>query len=334
MTYIVLINWNGWSDTIECLESLLKIEGTEYRIIVCDNGSEDESLEKLQEWANGRCFASAPLHDLKQFSQPLSSKPIQYHLFDIQLIEQIEHELEHRLTFIDCRKNLGFAAANNVAIRLALKQTDMNAVWLLNNDTVIRPDSLLMLEEKSKLSPGQGMIGSTIYYYHEKDKVQAYGGARYFPSIGLAMHIGRLKPIPNDACESRIEKQMSYVMGAAMYVTRDFIETIGLMSESYFLYYEEIDWALRAKPQFSLGYASKSIVYHKAGASIKSSNKIRKRDIRSDYYLMKNRIKVTQRFFPHYMISVKLFLLLESLYRISVGRFENAMMILKLVFKK
>ena len=45
--YIVIVNWNGWLDTIECLESLLRNNYASYRIIVCDNDSDDDSREKL-----------------------------------------------------------------------------------------------------------------------------------------------------------------------------------------------------------------------------------------------------------------------------------------------
>ena len=53
-----------------------------------------------------------------------------------------------------------------------------------------------------------------------------------------------------------------------MLSSRVFLEDVGLMEESYFLYFEELDWAMRAKKAFKLGYARESVVYHKEGASI------------------------------------------------------------------
>ena len=50
---IIILNWNGWEDTIECLESLYQITYPNYDVIVVDNGSEDESIEKIKEYCEG-----------------------------------------------------------------------------------------------------------------------------------------------------------------------------------------------------------------------------------------------------------------------------------------
>ena len=47
MVYIILVNYNGCEDTIECVQSLSEMDYEEYRIVVVDNGSSDDSLEKL-----------------------------------------------------------------------------------------------------------------------------------------------------------------------------------------------------------------------------------------------------------------------------------------------
>ena len=47
---ICILNWNGWQDTIECLESVLSMNYTNYLTVVADNGSMNESLEKLHAW--------------------------------------------------------------------------------------------------------------------------------------------------------------------------------------------------------------------------------------------------------------------------------------------
>ena len=52
LTHIILVNWNGGSDTVECLESLLRLKG-EFTVTVCDNGSVDGSIERIIKWADG-----------------------------------------------------------------------------------------------------------------------------------------------------------------------------------------------------------------------------------------------------------------------------------------
>lgn len=48
LVYIVIINWNGWRDTMQCIDSLRKLTYPLYRVVVIDNGSTDESVSKLQ----------------------------------------------------------------------------------------------------------------------------------------------------------------------------------------------------------------------------------------------------------------------------------------------
>lgn len=45
---IIIINWNGWKDTLECLESLFQINYPNFDVILVDNASEDDSLEKTR----------------------------------------------------------------------------------------------------------------------------------------------------------------------------------------------------------------------------------------------------------------------------------------------
>lgn len=330
VTYIVLVNWNGWQDTLECLESVFHLHGDHYRVVVCDNGSEDGSLERIRAWAEGKIAAEAGAAAMAAFSHPHCTKPVA-----VQNLSRQEAErgvpASAPLILVDCAENLGFAGGNNVGLRLALQQADMDSAWLLNNDTVVDSNALLALREKAAKVPNIGIIGSTVIYYNAPDRVQAFGGARYFPCIGLAMHIGRFRNRLREVSEDRVEAQLTYILGASMFVTRRFLETVGLMSEDYFLYYEELDWAVRARARFRLGYAQMSRVFHKAGASIGSSNKSSRRSLLSDQYLMANRLRITHRYFPRCLPGVRVFLLAEWLVRKLRGRTDQAEMIWGLI---
>ena len=330
-SYIILVNWNGWKDTLECLESIFHLATDDFCVIVCDNGSTDNSLEKIKEWAAGTREASVSLKSMEQYSMPKKEKPIPYQLLTKHHAEQGGARRKTQLVLIDCEKNLGFAGGNNVGIRFSLSQEDMAWCWLLNNDTVIERNALTELIKKMTIRSNAGIAGSTVVYYHQPDKVQAFGGARYFPCLGVAMHIGRFRNHRHIVNELQIEKRMAYVMGASMFISRSFIKKIGLMSEDYFLYYEELDWALRAKKDFEHVYAQDSIVFHKAGSSIGSSNSSSQRSLLADYYLMSNRLKITENFFPHCLISVRMFLFFELCIRLLQGRFKKANMIWLLI---
>ena len=51
--YVVMLNWNGWRDTIACLEALFASQDVTLRAVVCDNASSDCSLEQIAAWADG-----------------------------------------------------------------------------------------------------------------------------------------------------------------------------------------------------------------------------------------------------------------------------------------
>ena len=89
-----------------------------------------------------------------------------------------------------------------------------------------------------------------------------------------------------------------------MMSSRRFLAEVGLMAEDYFVFYEEIDWAIRARRGgFRLGYASRAIVYHKEGASIGSGTGER-RSAFAEYFGMRNKLRFTWRFYPWALPSV------------------------------
>ena len=59
MTYIILLNYNNWPDTLACLQSLFAMPGSDYRVVVCDNASQDGSLERIRECSARRCRCPA-----------------------------------------------------------------------------------------------------------------------------------------------------------------------------------------------------------------------------------------------------------------------------------
>ena len=50
---IIILNWNNWQDTVQCLESLSQIDYPNYQIVVVDNGSTDDSVLQLKQIFNG-----------------------------------------------------------------------------------------------------------------------------------------------------------------------------------------------------------------------------------------------------------------------------------------
>ena len=240
--YIIVLNWNGKNDTLECLKSLEEIDYSNYKIVVVDNGSEDDSVFEVK----------------KQFSN----------------IKIIENE-----------KNLGFSGGNNVGIKYAINN-GAHYVLLINNDTTVEKDFLNELVEIGESDEKIGVLGSKIYFHSEPNRIWFAGGkVNWLKNKGT--HIG-LDQIDNGQYDEI--KEMDYLTGCCLLIKREVIEKIGVLSEDYFLYYEDTDFSLRAKnADYKIVYVPKSKIYHKISRSTKpgSSNYI--------YYHSRNGLVMAKR---------------------------------------
>src|SRR4051812_4023773 len=298
--YVVLVNWNGWQDTIECLESVFRLSYPTYQVIVCDNASEDNSLECLQQWAQGSRRAAVADHPLlRPLTFPPVAKPISWVTYDRTMVQRGGDELADtaRLILIRNDQNRGFAAGNNLALQLALARGDLKYAWLVNNDTLVAPGALAALVRCAQRQPQVGLCSSTLLYYDAPDIVQTRGGIAYNRWFATMTPLEQGTPLAKPVDQQRIERLMSYPAGASMLVTAEFLDSVGLLSEDYFLYYEELDWVRRAGSRFSVLYSPDSLVYHKEGRSIGTAQTDTAFH-RADYYAHRNRLRYTRRFFP------------------------------------
>lgn len=267
--YVITLNWNSWKLTLPCLESLLQSDYSNYCVVVCDNGSTDGSVSLMLDWATGRVLASAPHSEaLRDLVEPAITKPVPLTFYSRAEAEAGGAPEDERLVLIQTGANLGFAGGCNVGMRYALARGDADFIWLVNNDSLVPKASLQHLISRVIADPTIGLCGSTLLGVKHPNKIQALGGARWRKWTGTSKHIGISEAWPKpDLNLQQIEAQMDYVVGASMLASRRFLETVGLLAEDYFLYYEEIDWAMRAKKHFRLAYAPESIVYHLEGGS-------------------------------------------------------------------
>ena len=324
--YILLLNWNGWADTIECLESIFRNNYPNYQVIVCDNNSSDRSLDYIKSWANGFFPLDLPKDNpLYNLTSPPVAKPIPYVEYSRKQAEGggDDKALAARLILIQTGENLGFAGGNNLGLRYAMTRNDFQYVWLLNNDTVINADALTELVDNMRENPDAGMSGSTLPFYQSPDTIWALGGATYNQWLCKTECIGLQKPVTTSVDKDKVERRMDYVAGASMLVSKEFLDTIGMMNEQYFLYFEELDWALRAKGKYRIIFAPQSVVYHKVGASIERGAD-RRHISTADYYFFRNSVLITLKYHPLALPIMLPIVLIRYLYRrliAYVGRY-------------
>lgn len=310
-TPIILVNWKRSLDTCKCVESLQRMTQKNWRVIICENGSKDNSSNDL------RKFLTTHYLEVARTQKQNSNECFDYFLAG---------ESSPKVTIVVSEKNLGFAGGNNIAFNQLKNENNFKFVWFLNNDTEVDPESLKNMQRHMESSEKIGICGSTLIYAQDGKTVQALGGAAYKTWTGGVREIGNGLTWPCTVDQAAVEAQMSYVSGASMLVSAAFLDKVGLMSEDYFLYYEEIDWATRARRAgFKLGYASDAVVFHKEGAAL-GSGKSQQRSALAEYYGVRNRIVFTRKFFPWALPSAYLFSWMQVAKRLLQGHGKRARM--------
>lgn len=327
MVCIVILNWNRWGDTIECLESVFRLEYGDFQVVLCDNGSTDRSLEQIRAWADGELPSVQAGNVLRDLTFPPVPKPIRYSEYGYDDIERMADATKENapLVLIRTGANRGFAGGNNVGLRYAMKRRDLEFVWLLNNDTVVHKDALTGMVREMRRNPSAGICGSKIISYFEPDKVQSLGGCRFNKWLGISAHIGAKTAASSTVDKSDVLRQMAYVTGTSMLVSRQFLNDVGLMDERHFLYYEEIDWVIRANKRYSLEFTPDSVVYHKEGASTGTT-----RSYLADFYIIQSRILLTRHHFPYALPTVYLGLVCMLFNRIRRNQWDRVALILRM----
>ncbi len=170
-------------------------------------------------------------------------------------------------------ENLGFSAANNIAI----KSVNTEYVALLNNDAVPHPDWLQNLIKALENHPEAGFCASKMLLYDNPRVIDRTGDV--YSTAATALLRGRGAP----SQEFNIQEQVfGACAGAALYRTQ-MLDDIGLFDEDFFLVYEDVDLSFRAQLRgYKCIYVPDAVVYHQAGRSIGADSPI------SVYYSHRN----------------------------------------------
>lgn len=331
--YIVLLNYNGFLDTIECLESILKLDYENFQILVIDNSQTQIPFENLSNWALGKIDITETVFENLVF--PLEQKPLDFCTTSEN--DFLQKELNHKVVLVKANQNNGFAAGNNIALRYVLKfGTQDSYIWLLNNDTVIGKDALLSIVSQMNLQKEVKYIyGTPLLEYYNPIRVQSIGGL-YNKKTGLSSHFGEGKKTRDfDNTFDEVIKSIDYPIGASMLIKMPFLKELGLLSEDYFLFFEELDWVHRAKiiggKVSILNYFG---VFHKQGKSTESKFKEKKSEF-IDLISLNSRVLFAKKFNRENLLLIQLSILTLTLgKRVLQGNFKIIPKIIRLVFKE
>ncbi len=184
---------------------------------------------------------------------------------------------------IKSETNLGFAGGNNLGIQAAKGKY----LFLVNNDTFFKDYNIQPLIERMESSSEIGIVCPKIRFAWGDNPIQ-FAGYTKLTRITVRNHaIGFNK---NDSGQYETAHLTPYAHGAAMLISRDAINKVGLMPECYFLYYEELDWSMIfTRAGYQIWYEPQCTIYHKESQATGQSSPLR------IYFITRNRLLLVQR---------------------------------------
>ncbi len=266
--YVIILNYKNWNDVAECLESLFRSHYENFSVIVIDNDSQNKSLQYLRHWAQTHTDFRTRL---SHFSKERIEKPISHACYTTEsFTNNVVPGNLPPLVFIQHKENKGFAGSINPVLNCLLKEDAY--VWLLNPDMVVEESTLARLAKFAASHPPESIIGTVIKYYSSPTRIHLYAGGKINFNSGTISMVKDKKNI----------SAMDYVSGGSLFTHAGNFNTMGLLPENYFLYWEEADWCYRAKMNgYQLSLCETAVCYDKVSTSIGKS-------FWADYYYTRN----------------------------------------------
>lgn len=258
-TLIIVLNYRTADLTIQCLKSLAQeISIAKNRVLVIDNHSNDASEERIQ----------------------MAIK---------------ENGWSHWASLTVLQENRGYAAGNNVGFKMAMLLSETpKYIWILNSDTIVLKGAIQALVDFMDAHPDAGIAGSQL----EEPEGRLQHSSFRFPSIFSELdHAFRFGLFSRLLSRWRINKDISneaqrtdWIAGASFFIRTSIIEDIGLIDEEYFLYYEEVDFCLKAyRAEWECWCVPQSRVIHLVGQSTQISRPEQHHKRLPDYWFRSRR---------------------------------------------
>ncbi|MCI5866757.1 MAG: glycosyltransferase family 2 protein [Methanosphaera sp.] len=263
---IILLNWNGYDDTLEALESLYQINYPNYNVIVVDNASSNDSIDKILDYAKGNIEVQT-----KYTNYIKDTKPIDVIRLDE---DELNHKVDYttvgddkKLLLIENHDNYGFARGNNIAIDYTMKYDEPEYVLLLNNDTIVDPNFLIRMIDVATADETIGLLGPKFYYYDYEgshNEIWCVGSV-----VDLDHYPGHHSIMEEENYDlSRSVVECDWVSGAGALIKSEAISNGEYLDTNFFFGCEDVDLAVRLKEAgYSVVTVMDSIIWHKVGMS-------------------------------------------------------------------
>jgi N-acetylglucosaminyl-diphospho-decaprenol L-rhamnosyltransferase len=185
-----------------------------------------------------------------------------------------------QVRLIQNAENVGFARANNQAIRVSQGR----CVLLFNSDAIATPGAIHSLVGLADAEPRAGIVGAQLLNLDGSFQASHTPFPTLWQEFLILTGLGRLlrgRWYPSYGPEEDKGSQVvDYVEGACMLVRREAFEDVGGLDEGYFMYAEEVDWcyAMRQKG-WQVWYHPAAKVIHLGGGSSQNRRPQREGDL-------------------------------------------------------
>ena len=296
---VVIVTYNSANVIEDCLQSLYESNGPHLKVIVVDNASTDQTCALIRRWAGAEIqFIEVPPNS--EFVAKLAAAD---------------------LVLVSSSVNAGFAGGVNMGLKFLEEMPSVRLFWVLNPDIRVRPDAAANYARRSAEVGTFGLMGGRTLYVSPKNTIQSDGGKlNSWTGMCANINLGRKDcRTPYPTADS-----LDYIAGANVVASRAFLESVGLMEEHYFLYYEEVDWAFR-RGTFELVYAPDAVVEHHGGSAIGSPVLGKTQGTAfSNYFNYRSRMRFMRRFFPARVPIAYSYSALKIVRLVMQGFFEEA----------
>jgi len=308
---IVIVGFGHAADIVKCLTAVgAQRGGPRIGVFLCENGGPaafDSLIEALSS-PGGPCAGEAENLDL---DVPVFLR-----------VRRLRLAAANVPVFVaQARENLGFPGGVNSWIRLFLPERGWDGVWVLNPDTWPAPDALAELVRCAD-KRRKGMVQSRIMFADRSD-ITSSRGLKWHKLRARQSGVDIFGPVSPAPDPDDLERRMDSPTGVSFYVTRACIDKIGLMDESYWLYWEDFDWGVRAKAACGVGYAYNSVVPHIGGSSSGASRKRAKRSVLAVYLGNRNKLHFVRQHHPRWFAWTVLVSFLRAGEFLAVGSPRN-----------
>ena len=287
---IIILNWNGWKDTLQCLQSIYRTTYDAFRVVLVDNGSSDESIAKFREYCRGEV-------EIGPLVISSGTQARQRHLLEItrsnaetssdSIKTAVGSLSRDDLVLIMNESNYGFSKGCNIGMRFSLSVLDVDYILLLNNDTIVASDFLDELVKVGDSDKRIGILGPKILYYDYRgrnDVIWFAGGVIKPWREQFFCHVG-VEEIDVGQFDSGGDTE--WFSGAAMLIKKELAKT-ALLNPVYKFGMEDVEYCLKArKLGYRVVYVPSAKIWHKVSVSWRKLGRRVGRDITSHFYLIR-----------------------------------------------